>query len=511
MTPARGSGAALGLDIGTSGVRALIVDSGGRRLGKGEVKHPLLSSRPGYAEQRPLDWWHGTVTATAAALAAAGVDGVDGIGLSGQMHGSVLLDAELSPLRPALLWCDSRAAGDATAVTESVGRTEIIRAAGNLPMPGFTAPQLRWLARAGELGAARSVLCTKDCIRAWLTGNVATDPSDASGTGLFGLEGAWNEDLVRAYGVDPALLPPVIESSEEAGRLTRTAAAELGLAQGTPVAAGAADNAAAALGSGVISPGKLLLSVGTSGTIVVPVAAPLPDTTGRCHLFRHAFEGTWYSMAVVLSAGGALSWWQSVIDRPIEELAAAAATVPPGSEGVIMLPFLSGRRMPELDPAARATFSGMSLSHGTAHLTRAVMEGAGYALAEGLECIRDLGLDAVDAVVTGGAAQHQIWREILTLALPDLHLHTALPEDGAAMGAALLGLAVAGAPLEPLVGRAVAHHSLDRPPLARADQAAVASGFERYRALAATPTLTGAPGSPATRGSMESATEEAPT
>ena len=511
MTRDGAGGAALGLDIGTSGVRALIVDSTGHPLGEAEVEHPLLSSQPGYAEQRPLDWWHGTVAATAAALAAAGVDGVDGIGLSGQMHGSVLLDDELSPVRPALLWCDNRAADDASAVTKTVGRAEIIQTAGNLPMPGFTAPQLRWLTRTGELGAADSVLCAKDCVRAWLTGTLATDPSDASGTGLLGLDGAWSANLTKAYGVDPALLPPVFESAAEAGRLTRAAAAELGLAQGTPVAAGAADNAAAALGSGVIAPGELLLSVGTSGTIVAPVAKPLPDATGRCHLFRHAIEGTSYSMAVVLNAGGALSWWQSVTGRPIAELGAAAATVPPGSEGVIMLPFLSGRRMPKLDPAARAVFSGMSLSHDNAHLTRAVMEGAGYALAEGLECIRDLGLDQVDAVITGGASRHQIWREILALALPDLRLSTASPEGGAALGAALLGLAVAGVPLEPLVNGAVTHRPLDEPQSTSADRAAIAASFERYRDLAARPTHAPETGSPASEPLTTLATEEVPT
>jgi len=485
-------GAALGLDIGTSGARALVVTDEGCVLGEGSADYLLFAETPGHAEQEPQDWWRAAVSSVRAALASAGLEEVDGIGVTGQMHGTVLVDERLDPLRRALLWCDSRAAGDAAEVTRDFGRAQIIRAAGNLPMPGFTAPQLRWLTRATQLGSARWVMCAKDYVRAKLTGEVATDPSDASGTGLLALDGGWSDELAHAYGIDPQLLPPVIEAAEVAGHLTRTAATEIGLPQGTPVATGAADNAAAALGTGVIAPGKLLLSVGTSGTIVVPVPDPRPDETGRCHLFRHAVPETWYAMAVVLSAGGALTWWQSVTGQPLDELGSAARAVAPGSDGVVMLPFLSGRRMPVIDPEARAVFSGMSLSHGVGHLTRAVIEGAAFAMAEGLECIRDLGIDEEDAVVTGAAARHRVWLEVLALALPDLRLSTASPGGGAALGAALLAFAAAGAPLDSLVRQTVVHAAVDSPQFTDAEYTAVASGYDRYRSLASTTSGTAA-------------------
>jgi xylulokinase len=476
---------ALGLDIGTSSARAVVATDAGDVLGAGTAKYPLIASRPGEAEQEPADWWRGAVAATQAALLEARTDAVDGIGLSGQMHGAVLVDADLEPLRPALLWCDSRAAEDAAAVTDAAGRQALLAMAGNVPMAGFTGPQLRWLDRAGALSAARWAICAKDFVRARMTGEVATDPSDASGTGLFGLDGHWSVELAALYGVDDALLAPVVESGAPAGRLTAAAADVLGLPEGTPVAAGAADNAAAALGCGVIAPGDMLISLGTSGTIVIPVPEPLVDPTGSCHVFRHAVEDTWYSMPVVLDAGGALAWWQTLTGRPMEELAAAASATPPGSDGVVMVPFLSGRRMPVADPAARATFSGMSLSHGLGHMTRAAIEGATFAMADGLRCLRRLGLEETDAVLTGGAASHAIWREALALAMPDVRLSTAVPAGGAALGAAFLGLAAAGAPLTPLVRRVIAYEPIAPPEVGAQARAAVRAGYDRYRALAA--------------------------
>lgn len=474
----------LGLDIGTSGARALVLE-GKSVLGEGSADYPLHTDAPGHAEQEPRDWWHRAVAAARQALEAAGGPRIDAIGLSGQMHGAVLLDQDLAPVRRALLWCDGRAAGDALEVTRELGRERIIEASGNLPMPGFTGPQLRWLARSESLGGVRWVVCAKDFVRIRLTGQMATDPSDASGTGLYGVDEGWSAELCDAYGVDSKLLPPVIESGDAAGTLAEQPARDLGLEPGIPVAAGAADNAAAALGSGVVRPGTLLLSIGTSGTVVAPLARPRPDLSGRCHLFRHAAPGSWYAMAVVLSAAGALAWWESVTGTPIAELSAAASEVGPGSDGVTMTPFLSGRRMPVADPDARAGFAGMALSHGMGHLTRAVVEGACFSMAEGLECVRDLGVDDLDAVVTGGAARHSIWMQALALALPGLRLHTAAPKGGAALGAALLGMSAAGADLGGRVDEVITRQSVPDQELSEADYAAVATSYDRYRELAA--------------------------
>ena len=486
MTGERTCEVAIGLDVGTSGVKALLVRANGQPVAEATASYPLHAPRPGWAEQDPVDWWRAAVIAIRELLARRPDARVTAIGLSGQMHGVVLVDDELEPVRPALLWCDGRAGAEAAETIAQLGRDELIRRSGNRPMPGFTGPQLRWLAHNGGFGSARWVLCAKDFVRARLTGVAATDPSDASGTGLWGVDGDWDEELAGAYQVQSTLLPPVVESGAAAGVLSTTAAAELHLLAGIPVATGAADNAAAALGTAIVRPGRLLLSIGSSGTIVAPLERPRPDETGRCHLFRHAVANVWYSMAVVVSAGAALSWWSRVVGRSLDELAAEAVGVPPGSEGVIALPFLSGRRMPVVDPGARGALVGMSLAHGPGHLTRAVVEGATYAMAEGLGCIRDLGIGERDAVLTGRAVRHPLWREAVALALPDLRPHSAVPEGGAALGAAILGFAATGADAGELATRTVRHEAIEIPASDVSVRHAIAVGFERYRALAST-------------------------
>lgn len=488
------STATIGLDVGTSGARALVVDRSGRVLACAGVAYPLDASAPGFAEQAPESWWEAAKRVLSEAWEAAGRPRVAGVGLSGQMHGTVLVDEQLAPLRPALLWCDGRAADVAAATEREHGRDWLIATAGNTPQPGFTAPQLRFLAerRDPALERARWTLCAKDFVRARLTGVAATDHTDASGTGLYSpATGDWSDELAAAYGVSRHLLPPLVESAAAAGEVTLAAARETGLPAGTPVAGGAADNAAAALGAGVTRPGELLISVGTSGTLLAPVDGPVADPSGACHLFRHAVAGRWYSMAVALDAGGALAWWQRVAGAPLDELVEEAAGVAPGSAGAVALPYLSGRRMPETGPPARAALTGLSLAHGRGHVTRAVMESAAYALADGLACLRRLGVDAGDAVLTGGATRHPLWREILALALPGVRFQRPARGDGAALGAALLGLAAAGRPLDEVLADVRTRHELERPATEPVARAAVASGYERFRALSDDPLVSG--------------------
>ncbi|HYI81280.1 MAG TPA: xylulokinase [Thermoleophilaceae bacterium] len=487
------SGISIGLDIGTSGARALVME-GGEVLSSAAASYPLRTPEPGHAEQSPDGWWDASRHVLAEAWVAAGRPALEGIGLSGQMHGTVLVDDRLDPVRDALLWCDSRAAEAASTTERERGRDWLIATAGNPPQPGFTAPQMRFLAGQGDpaLGRARWVLCAKDFVRARLTGAAAAEHSDASGTGLYSpASGDWSDELVSAYGVDRRLLPPLVESVEAAGEVTPAAARACGLPAGVPVAAGAADNAAAALGAGVVDAGDLLISVGTSGTLLAPLDAPAPDPSGACHLFRHAPRGRWYALAVALDVGGALAWWQRVTDVPIDELAAEAAHIAPGSAGMIALPYLSGSRMPVRRRAGVAALTGVSMAHGRGHVTRAVIESAAYALADGLGCLERIGVAARDAVVAGGAARHRLWRDVLSLALPGLRLRRAPHAESAAVGAALLGSAAAGAPLEHALGvaRASADPWAAELPPAAAD--AVAAGYERFRALSNDPLLAG--------------------
>jgi xylulokinase len=489
------SGISIGLDIGTSGARALVVE-GGEVLSTAAAAYPLRTPAPGYAEQSPDGWWDAARQVLGEAWGAAGRPALAGIGLSGQMHGTVLVDDRLAPVRDALLWCDGRAADTAAATERECGRDWLIATAGNPPQPGFTAPQLRFLAEHGDpaLGRARWVLCAKDFVRARLTGVAAADHTDASGTGLYSpASGGWSDELAAVYGVDRRLLPPLVESAEAAGEVTSAAARATGLPAGVPVAAGAADNAAAALGAGVVDAGDLLISVGTSGTLLAPLAAPVPDPSGACHLFRHAPRGRWYALAVALDVGGALAWWQRVTGVPIDELTAEAAAVAPGSAGLVALPYLSGSRMPVSRPAAGAALTGMSMAHGRGHVTRAVMESAAFALADGLGCLERIGVAAREAVVAGGAARHRLWREILSLALPRLRLRQATHPDSAALGAALLGRAAAGAALEQALdgGRASADPWVADSLATAGPVDAVAAGYDRFRTLSNDPLLTG--------------------
>ena len=439
----------LGIDVGTTAVKALVVDESGAVVGEAESPLEVSVPKPGWAEQGPAGWWQATVEAVRAACARAGTGDVAAIGLSGQMHSSVLLDRADRVLRPAILWNDVRTTAQCRFIVENVGKTGLRRLVGNPALEGFTAPKLLWV-RDEEpciFDQTRAVLLPKDYVRLLMTGEKATEPSDAAGTLLFDIRrGRWSAQMLDALELDPALLPPVRGSASATGTLTPAAAEVLGLRQGTPVVGGGADNAAAAVGSGVVSEGALQTSIGTSGTMVAPVERPRVDQGMRIHSFNHAVDDTWYLMGVVLSAGAALAWFRRALSGPegspptYDELIAEASGTPPGADGLTFLPYLSGERTPHADSNARGIFAGMHAGHERGHMVRAVLEGVTFALRDSLELMRRLKVDADEAVAVGGGARSAAWRQMQADVL-GVPVVTVGPSGGAPYGAAVLAAA----------------------------------------------------------------------
>ena len=437
----------LGLDLGTGSAKALLLAEDGAVLGEGSAPYAVRSPRPGWAESRPEDWWEAVAAAARDAVGGRGAD-VAAVGLSGQMHGVVLSDGGGRPLRPAVIWADSRSGGDLAAYRGL--DPEARRRLANPPAVGMAGPNLLWLRRnePGVYGSARWALQPKDWLRLRLTGEAASEPSDASATLLYDLIlDRWAYPVVEALGLRGDLLAPLMSSGEAAGELVRPAADGLGLRAGLPVAAGAADTAAAMLGCGLMEPGPVQLTVGTGAQIFAAKAAPEPDPNGRTHLYRAASPGLWYSMAAIQNAGLALEWARGLLGASWDDVYAEAFSVPPGAGGVSFLPYLSGERTPRFDPAARGAWTGLGLDHGRAHLLRAALEGVAFALREGLEALEEAGTDAPELRLAGGGSGGEAgepWRQLLADVLGrPLHL---LPDSVApvasARGAALLaGLA----------------------------------------------------------------------
>jgi len=436
--------AAIGLDIGTTAVKALAVDETGTVLARSEAGYPLSTPRAGWAEQDPADWWR----ATEQALAALGIDDVAGIGLSGQMHGLVALDAAGAVIRPAILWNDGRTAAECAEIETRIGLEELIALTGNRALPGFTAPKLLWL-RRHEPDAYRRIAriaLPKDYVRLRLCGEHATDVADASGTLLLDVaQRRWSDRVVEALELDPAWLPPVLESPQVSGVT----------ADGVPVAAGAGDQAAGALGVGVDRPGPLSIALGTSGVVFAALPGFAADERARVHAFCHAVPGAWHAMGVMLSAAGSLRWLRDVAAPGVGfgELVAEAEGWAAGAEGLTFLPYLAGERTPHADPDARGSFTGLSLRHERGALVRSVLEGVAYGLRDSLDLLRELGVAPERARVSGGGARSELWLRIIASVL-ELPLERPVVEEGAAYGAALLG-GVAGG-LWPDVEAAVA-------------------------------------------------------
>jgi xylulokinase len=435
----------IGLDVGTGGARAVAIDESGEIVAEASSEFPLHTPHPGWTEQDPADWWEGAKEVSKKVAAEVG-EQVTGIGLTGQMHGSVFLDASDRIIRPALLWNDQRTDRQCEQITSAVGEERLISIAGNPALTGFQAPKIVWLRdeEPDNFGQISHVLLPKDYVRLQLTGEYATDASDAAGTLLLDMKARdWSDEILDALEIPQEWMPEVFEGSESTGILREGVAEELGLPPGTPVAAGGGDNAAAAVGTGIVGPGLVNSSVGTSGVLFAHASEFNPDPSGRLHAFCHAVPGAYHLMGVTLSAGGSLSWWREALGGDYDELVDAASGVRPGSEGLIFLPYLSGERTPHLDPKARGAFFGLTARHGAEHMTRAVMEGVIFSLRDSLEIMRGLDVPVEDVRSTGGGARSDLWRQ-LQADIYGTPIRRTVADEGPAYGAALLAGVASG-------------------------------------------------------------------
>ena len=476
----------IGIDLGTSSVKVVIVDrTDGRLLGAASASYPIDRPQPGHAEQAPERWWRATIDAARRALANADHPPIDAIGLSGQMHGTVLIDRALRPLAPAIIWADQRSASQAAGIERELG-SDLLRISGSRVASGFQGASLRWLVEhePALIDALHKVLLPKDYIRLRLTGDLATDPADAAGTLLFDLHrGDWSEPLIAASQVDPDWLPPIVPSHAISGRLGRDAALALGLPPGIPVATGTADAPAAALGAGVVDPGSLLITLSSGAQVYAPLTSPAIDPLGRIHTFSAPSPldpvAPWYAMGATLNAGLALNWFRDLFDSSSDGIEPAArferaGTIAPGANGLLFLPYLAGERTPHFDPDARGAFFGLDPSHCREHLERAVLEGIGFALLDAWQVVQEVTASRPERIVlAGGGARSDVWRQIIAdqFGLPVV---TPRSDEHSATGAAMLAAASLGAEIDDLVHRWVRY----APPIDPRPEI-----HERYRSL----------------------------
>ena len=452
----------LGIDVGTSGTKALLMDASGKVLATATAPHDIASPKPGWSEQEPDNWWAATVQAVRAVIAQGGVDGrsVGAIGLSGQMHGLVITDAAGRPLRGAIIWNDQRSALQAAEIERRVGgRRKLIALVGNVAMTSFTLTKLLWVRRhePRTYDRIKHLLLPKDYIRLRLTGEYAGDVSDMSGTLMLDQRKRdWSPKIISLFGLDRDILPPVVESHQVTGRVLASVAAELGLAAGTPVVGGAGDQPAGAVGNGVVRDGLTSATMGTSGVVYVHSRRYTTDPAGRVQTFCSAVAGEYCMFGCVLAAGGSLQWYRNVLGTaeiaqaaqqgvdPYELLAAQAAAAPAGCEGLFFLPYLTGERTPHADPFARACWIGIHSRTTRNELVRAVMEGATFAMNDVVTILRGRGLKIRQVRLSGGGARSEFWRQLQA----DVYRATCVTinaEEGPAYGAALLAGVGAGA------------------------------------------------------------------
>ena len=442
----------LGIDVGTGGTRAVLIGQSGKVIASHSSEHaPIHSPHPGWAEQNPDDWWRAAKEAIAGAITSSGQPGssIRAVGLTGQMHGCVMLDASGAVLRPALIWCDQRTQPQCDWLTEKIGYDKLIELTCNPALPNFTLTKLLWVRDHEPEIFARiaHVLCPKDYVRYRLTGEFAIDVQEASGTLLLDVtHRRWSQEVAEAAGIPMAWLPKLYESPEICARISTNGTSDTGLATGTPVAAGAGDQGAGAVGMGILRPGSVSATIGTSGVVFAATDAPIKDPKGRLHTFCHAAPGRWHVMGVTNAAGLSLRWYRDTFEASsgashsgasYDELTTLAASIPPGSDGLLWAPYLFGERTPHLDPEARAAFIGITASHTRAHFVRAVLEGVAFSLRDTFTLFAELGIPVDRIRLGGGGARGTLWRQIQA----DVYGHAVElleAEEGGAYGAALL-------------------------------------------------------------------------
>jgi xylulokinase len=448
--------ALLGIDLGTSAVKAVVVDEEGQVRGRGGAEHPITYPTAGAAEQNPEDWWTATITAVQQAVAQASGFRITAIGLTGQMHGTVLLNRDGGLVLPAIIWADTRADTEVREFTARVGAERLIQIAGSPVAAGFQATTVLWVQKrlADEWRSVATVLLPKDYLRYRLTGTFKTDPSDASATLLLDIsKRAWSPELLEAAGLERTMLPEVVPSTAVTGELCESAARELGLPRGIPVIAGGGDAPVGAIGAGVVEPSSMLLTISTGAQALVPSTSPAVDVGGRMHTFCSALDpetsnAGWYQMGATMVAGFALRWLRDDVfhldpDNGYDAMTSWAQKVPPGTDGLLFLPYLAGERTPHMNPHARGLFLGLTAHHGRGHLVRAVMEGATFALYDAFDVLKESGANPGSVVLAGGGARSTLWQQIVS----DMFGMSVSPLENveqSALGAAMLAGAGTG-------------------------------------------------------------------
>ena len=435
----------LGIDTSTTSSKALLIDEKGEVIAVASSPHTLQTPRPLWSEQDPREWWDAVAASIRSVLEKVGIGGeeVAAVGLTGQMHGLVLVDEMGNVLRPAILWNDQRTQSQCDEIHQIVGRERFIQITGNVALTGFTAPKILWVKEnePDVFAKAKHVLLPKDYVRLKLTGQYAMDKADGAGTVLFDLKRRdWSEEVLSALDIPRAWMPRTFEGTEATGSVTEEAASRTGLKVGTPVMAGGGDQAAGAVGVGAVEAGVVALTVGTSGVVFATTPSALIEPEGRLHAFCHAAPGMWHFMGVMLSAAGSLQWYRDTLaaNMSFDELLKEAEAIPAGSEGLQFLPYLSGERTPYPDPLARGAFIGLTLRHSRAHMTRAVLEGVAFGLKDSFTLIQNAGLGAITQVrASGGGTKGALWRQIFASVL-NSELVTVNTTEGGAYGAALL-------------------------------------------------------------------------
>ena len=441
----------LGLDISTTSAKALLINELGAVISSATTPLTVSTPHPLWSEQDPRDWWTGMAESIRQALAQAGISGsaVTAIGLTGQMHGLVLLDERGEVLRPAILWNDQRTGAQCDEMRSRLGKAHLIQITGNDALTGFTAPKILWVQQneAEIYARARHILLPKDYIRFRLTGDYAMDKADGSGTILFDLKKRdWSPEVLAVLEIPASWLPPTYEGPEVTGSVSSSAAGETGLMQGIPVVGGGGDQAAQAVGVGAVQPGIIALTLGTSGVVFAATESPLIEPEGRLHAFCHAVPGRWHFMGVMLSAAGSLQWYRDTLAPGVsfDSLVNEAGDIRAGSEGLFFQPYLTGERTPYPDPLVRAAWVGLTVRHTRAHMTRAVLEGVAFGIKDSFTLISNAGLGSIQQVrISGGGAKSALWRQIIADVL-GVELVTVNTTEGAAFGAVLLAGVGAG-------------------------------------------------------------------